>query len=454
MTFWTAARVTRALGRPGVANIAFSTVSTDTRSLEENSLFVALSGDRFDGHAFLDEAREAGATGAVVREGTPRVVGLALYPVEDTLRALGMLARERRRSIQGPVIAITGTNGKTATKELVKAVLSVRWHVHATRENLNNLVGVPLTILEAPGRTEALVVEAGANEPGEIARLRDIIEPTVAIVTNVSAGHVQGFGSLEGTMVEKLQLAAGAPLAIVGTDPVELGERARQVAERVVQAGLGAGADMRPDRALVQSDGCGVLQLGNVRVDVPFRGRHQLDNTMLALAVAQNLNISVAEAGARVAYATIPARRCEVIDCSGLLDLNDANNANPASVVAALDTVSAMRGDRRLVVLLGTMLELGDDSAEWHADVAERILEYEPSVVGVTGAFIDAFARHRERLGDRLIPAADAASLGRAVAPYLDENDLVLLKASRGVRLEEARPHIMSESDRPCSSTS
>ena len=127
MTFWTAARVTRALGRPGVANIAFSTVSTDTRSLEENSLFVALSGDRFDGHAFLDEAREAGATGAVVREGTPRVVGLALYPVEDTLRALGMLARERRRSIQGPVIAITGTNGKTATKELVKAVLSVRW---------------------------------------------------------------------------------------------------------------------------------------------------------------------------------------------------------------------------------------------------------------------------------------------------------------------------------------
>src|SRR5262249_52295414 len=147
--------------------------------------------------------------------------------VDDTLRAYGWLARAWRRRIGGPVVAITGTNGKTSTKELLRAVLGTRHRVSATRANLNNLVGVPQTILEAPSDADALVIEAGANLVGEIARYRDIIEPTISVVTNVAAGHLEGFGSLEGVLAEKIALVDGVPLAVVGTEPRGLATAAR-----------------------------------------------------------------------------------------------------------------------------------------------------------------------------------------------------------------------------------
>ncbi|MEB3323458.1 MAG: Mur ligase family protein, partial [Synechococcaceae cyanobacterium] len=189
MIAWSVERIAQALVTDVPGAVApFTTVGTDTRALVPGALFVALRGERFDGHAFLAAARDAGATGAVVLDGTPDVEGLLLFRVPDTLAALGRLATARRRTIAGPVVAITGTNGKTATKELTARALGPAWTVHATRANLNNEIGVPLTILEAPAETEALVVEAGASVPGEIARLRRVIEPTAAIVTNVAEG--------------------------------------------------------------------------------------------------------------------------------------------------------------------------------------------------------------------------------------------------------------------------
>ncbi len=216
--------VRQALGLPGGDATRFAGIVSDTRALVPGALFVALVGERFDGHAFLETARDAGAVGAVVRRGTPPVAGLRCYEVDDTLRAWGELARARRHAIAGPVIAITGQNGKTSTKEMVAAVMATRWTIHRTRANNNNLVGVPLTILEAPTDTEALVLEAGANLPGEIARYREIIDPDIAIVTNAGAGHLEGFGSVEGVVREKLALTRDVPLAIVGTRPPELAE--------------------------------------------------------------------------------------------------------------------------------------------------------------------------------------------------------------------------------------
>ena len=222
---WTAEFVRQALGLVEAPRAAgFAEISTDTRILAPGALFVALSGERFDGHAHLAAAHERGAAAAVVRRGTLPVAGLELLEVEDPLRAYGALAHARRRQIAGPVVAITGTNGKTSTKEMVAAVLRTRYRVHATRANLNNLVGVPLTILEAPDDAEALVVEAGANIPGEIARYREIIDPSVVIVTNVAAGHLEGFGTVEGVLAEKLSLTRDVPLAI-GTTPLPLGAR-------------------------------------------------------------------------------------------------------------------------------------------------------------------------------------------------------------------------------------
>src|SRR5205807_1851169 len=197
VTQWTSARVAEALGVRAPAKLSFGGVATDTRDLRPGALFVALKGDRFDAHAFLDQARANGASAAVVRRGTPAVDGLPYFEVADTLDALGLLARARRRRLApgSPVVAVTGSSGKTSTKEMIRAVLATTYQVHATSGNLNNLVGVPLTILAAPDDADALVVEAGASVPGEIARLRAVIEPTIAVITNVGYAHVEGFGS-------------------------------------------------------------------------------------------------------------------------------------------------------------------------------------------------------------------------------------------------------------------
>ncbi len=444
MRQWTAERVAAALGVGSVPPIRFSGISTDTRTLAPGALFVALEGERFDGHRFLDAARAAGATGAVVRIGTPLPDGLVGFAVEDTLAALGALARERRRGVSGPVVAVTGTNGKTATKEMLGRVVGVRWPVHATQGNLNNLVGVPLTILAAPPSAEALVVEAGASIPGEVARLRDIIEPSLGVVTNVAPGHLEGFGSLAGVLAEKVSLLDGVPTAVVGTTPPELAREARRVTGRVVVAGTGAGAELNPASWDLDAEGRARLVFRTVDVRLPLVGRHQVDNAMLALAVAVELGIDLERAARALETMALPSGRCEIMRHGLLTVINDAYNANPGSVRAALETAATLRGSRALVVVLGTMLELGSDSPALHEQVAALVLEHRPTLVAVTGAFVPAFAGWADRLDDRLIAADDPATLGRLVAERLAGDELVLVKASRGVRLEQAIPFIIS----------
>src|SRR5438105_2642531 len=289
VTVWDSERVTRALGVPGPRGLRFpGGVGTDTRHLTPGSLFVALQGDRFDAHAFLDQAKAQGAAAAVVRAGTPAVEGLPFFEVADTLAALGLLARARRRLLPpgSPVIGVTGSSGKTSTKEMIRAVLATTYRVHATGGNLNNLVGVPLTILAAPRDAEALVIEAGASIPGEIPRLRSVIEPTIAVIANVGYAHVGGFGSLEGVMQEKLALAEGARVAVVGTDPPQLAVAARRRARTVV-AGTGRNADVRPDAAELDDGGHPRPTWRGHTVTLPVVGFHQIENAMLALAVGR-----------------------------------------------------------------------------------------------------------------------------------------------------------------------
>lgn len=454
MTAWTGQQVAQALGLPTTPDRGFTSVSTDTRALERGALFVALTGERFDGHRFLGEAKAAGAGGAVVRRGTPPLDGLPTYAVDDPLAALGGLARARRRGITGPVVAVTGTNGKTATRELLAHALGTRWRVHATRDNRNNLVGVPLTILEAPGETDALVVEAGASVPGEIARLRAIIEPGVAVVTNISEGHVEGFGSLAGVLEEKVSLVLDVPLAVVGTRPPALAHAARQRARRVVVAGLGDQADVRPEAWRLNDAARAELTVRGVTVRLPLVGAHQAENALIALAVALELDLDLERVAQALRDVALPPGRCEVLRRGDLVVLHDAYNANPGSLEASLATVQALRGTRPLVVLLGTMLELGPESDALHRRMADRVLEYEPSLVGAVGAFVAAFARHRDRLGERLLTADDPDALGAQLAGRLRGNEAVLLKASRGVRLERALAHLLPDADTPCSTTS
>lgn len=442
---WTAAQVRAALDVPVDAPGPFPRVSTDTRSLAPGDLFVALAGERFDAHAFLGQARAAGAAAAVVRRGTAPEPGLPLIEVPDTLEALGRLARARRRRLPAgaPVVAVTGSSGKTSTKELIRAALAVRYRVHATAGNLNNLVGVPLSILSAPAGTDALVIEAGANLPGEIARLRDIIEPTIAVVTNVGYAHVEGFGSLEGVLREKVSLVEGVPVAVVGTEPPALAAAAR-ARTRTVVAGAGPDAEAHPDAAELDDAGHPRLRWGGREVTVPVTGFHQIENAAIAVAVAREAGVPPGEALPGLAAARIPGGRGGIAEVRGLTVIDDSYNANPGSLRRAVEFARwlATKRGRPLVVVVGTMLELGPESDKLHSAAAAEIVAADPALIGAVGAFGPAFAPFAGALGGRLLVAPDAEGLGPLLARGLRGNEVVLLKGSRGVALERVLRHL------------
>lgn len=438
---WTSRTIRSALGLAASASgeRRYSGVSTDTRTLQPGALFVAIAGERFDGHDHLAAAAAAGALGAVVRRGTAPAGGLELFEVADTVEAYGWLARGRRRELTGPVVAVTGTNGKTSTKEMLAAALGTRHRVHATRANLNNLIGVPQTILESPPDTEALVVEAGASVPGEIGRYRQIIEPTVAVITNVSAGHLEGFGSLEGVMREKLSLVEDVPLAVVGTEPPALAAAAQRLARRVVTAGL-EGAELKPEAVTLGPDGRATVDTGQGRFTLPLPGRHLAANAMLTWAVARHLGLDLRAVARALEHLEVPGGRGQVVERDGLTIVNDCYNANPGSFRAAIAIAQAMRAGRRLVFVAGTMRELGAESAALHESVARDLVAMKPDLLAAVGEFVPALEAHRAPLGDRLVTAAGVAELGAALGPRLAAGDLVVLKASRGVALERILP--------------
>jgi UDP-N-acetylmuramoyl-tripeptide--D-alanyl-D-alanine ligase len=445
---WTEAAVREALGLAGAGEgRTFAGISTDTRSIAPGALFVALSGERFDAHDFLPAAAAAGAVAAVVRAGTLPMAGLSLLEVPDTLRAFGALAHARRAAIPGPVVAITGTNGKTSTKEMLAAALGTRYVTYATRANLNNLVGVPLTILEAPEGTEALVVEAGANFPGEIARYREIIAPRVVVITNAVAGHLEGFGSLDGVVEEKLSLAYGADLVVVGVDPPDLAVGARRRAPRVRTAAL-EGADIMPDRVELSEDARPVLTIGGTSFTLAARGLHQADNAMRVWAVAEELGLDLGAVAGALERFTLPGGRGELLQVGNLTILNDCYNANPQSFRAAVATARSLRQGRRLVFVAGTMRELGADSSALHAEIARELVELEPDLLAAVGDFVPALASYGRRLGDRLVTAADPMALAPVLSDRLRGDEVVVLKASRGVALERILPALKRITER------
>ena len=449
VTPWSEAWVRDALSlAPSANEQTFSGISTDSRAIQPGALFLALAGERFDGHDHVAAAAAAGATGAVVRQGTSAVPGLLMFEVPDTLVAFGLLARARRRRIKGPVIAVTGTNGKTSTKEMLAAVLRTRYVTYATRANLNNLVGVPLTILEAPADTEALIVEAGANLPGEIARYRQIIEPAITIVTNAVSGHLEGFGSLAGVIEEKLSLTQDVPLAIVGTEPPALAAGARTRARLVRTAGL-RGAELVPERVELDDSARAVITIAGKTFVLAARGLHQADNAMRVWAVVEALNLDPEQARTALENFSLPGGRGELVHVGSLTILNDCYNANPQSFRAAIETAAALRGDRRLVFVAGTMRELGSDSDALHAEVASALVRLQPDLLAVVGEFVTAVEPYAGTLGARLLRAPEPLALGSILAPQLSGDEVVVLKASRGVALERIIPALAARAKNP-----
>ena len=446
---WTAWLIQEALGleeRPHSG--PWSDVSTDTRSIQPGAMFVALAGERFDGHDYLAAARDQGATAAVVRRGTALVTGLELLEVDDTLRAYGDIARARRRLLSGPVVCVTGNNGKTTVKEMVAAVVRTRFRVHATRANNNNLVGVPLTIIEAPWDTEALVIEGGGNVPGELPRYREIIEPTITVATNATEGHLEGYGTLEAIVADTVAVTAGVSLAVVGTEPASLAQGARRVATTVITVGW-KDADRIPMVLSTDELARPKVRVGGQDVQLPLPGRHQALNAEFAWTVAQAVGITAAAAAKALMTVTVPGGRSELSQVGRLTILNDCYNANPHSFAASIVTAAALRRGRRLVFVAGTMRELGSDAERLHREVAAQIVALDPELVAAVGEFVPAFGPWADKLAGRLITADDAPAMGPLLASRLHGDEVIVLKGSRGAALERILPAITGRAAAP-----
>ena len=447
--FWTLDRMAQALGGGPRGHAPLRAVTTDTRALHAGDAFVALRGERFDAHDFLADAVKGGATALVIdRPEAARGLGVPVFGVDDTLVALGALARYRRRTWNGgrPVIAVAGSNGKTSTKELVRAALGSMLEVHATHGNLNNRVGTPLTLLALPDEADAAVIELGTNVPGEVAILRDIALPEIAIVTSIAEEHLEGLGDLEGVLREEASVYEGTVLGIAPAGQPEVARAAAGKTRRVITAGLDAG-DVRPARWGIGADGLGWMDIDGVEVRPPLRGAHNLRNCMLALACARECGVPLESAARGIAAMPVPSMRTAWEQLGRATLINDAYNSNPGSARAALELLERAGEGRQRVAVLGTMRELGAAAGRLHEEIARLALESPIEVVGGVGDFAPVMTR---LAGDdpRLVTAEDPDGLWPALAERLAPDAVILLKASRGVRLERLVPHLTAWANR------
>lgn len=465
MMTWTDAAVREALGLKGHGvNAKFSSISTDSRNIEAGALFVALVGERFDGHDYLAAVAERGARAAVVQKvpaNTPD--NLILYRVEDTTRALGALGRHRRRQLGAKVCAVLGSNGKTTTKEILRAMLSAKYRVHATTGNLNNLIGTPLTLLAAPDDAEVIVAELGTSLPGEIARLAEIVEADTAVVTAISEEHLEGLGDLRGVLEEETALLPALPadgLAVVADEPPELAAAARAKAARVGVAGWSDRADagLRAERVALDENGNVTFEWQGRSVHLPLRGKHNARNALVALGIALHYGVSADDALARLGELKPAKMRGEIQQLGDMKVIVDCYNSNPASLSAAIDLLASMPHHGRRVAVVGSMLELGSGAADLHGRAAEEIAGKRFDLVVATGDFVAAFEPYRKALGDRLILSQDPLAAAGPLTERLHGNELILLKGSRGVALERLLeplaeksgvPHPHGEAGRP-----
>jgi len=455
---WTDLAVRQAIGlRPDLADpdVAYEGISTDSRTVSGGDLYVALVGERFDGHDFVVDALSNGARGAVVSSPVagdpPRA---RLYPVPDTLVALGRLAAARRRKISGPVVAVTGSTGKTSTKDMIAAALSSVRRVHATEGNLNNRVGMPLTLLSTPDDAEVVVLELGTSEPGEIEALARIVRADVAVITTVGESHLEKLGSVAGVMEEKLQLLrhlAEGGRCVVGDEPAELAERARRLCPRVRVVGWSDHADPggRPGRADIDVFGKYTFDWRGHRVTAPMMGRHGVTNAVIALSVAELLGVPPRDAIRGLSSTERRALRGEYRRIGELTVLVDCYNANPQSVRAALEVLEAQGVAARKVAVLGSMLELGAASDALHDRVLDEALDLDLDLVVATGAFAEAALRRDDPTDGRLIVGSEWEEAYPRLSERLVGDEVVLLKASRGVALERMLPRLEADFGRP-----
>ena len=428
----------------GDRNFIVTQLSTDSRTIARGELFVPLRGENFDGHQFIEQAAKRGALGALVdyqwRGEAP--TQFALIRVADTLIGYQQIAASYRRSLSLKVIAITGSNGKTSTKDFVAAALGRRFRVTKTEGNFNNHVGLPRTMLNANSDDQIAVWEIGMNHPGEIAALAALAAPDVAIITNVGVAHIEFMGSREAIAQEKGSLAeaidASGTVILNADDPFSA-VIAKRTRARVILAGIQNGSIHAEDiRQSASGSEFTILERAHrCRAQLPVPGLHMVQNALFAVAAARVFASTLEEAAAGLASTPLTKARLQIREIHGVQFIDDSYNANPDSMKAALRTLMEVEADGRRIAVLGQMNELGSESDRGHRDVGEAAAALGIDQLITVGSTAAAISRAAHDAGLEKIAAVD--SVEEATELLIDvaaRGDLILVKGSRSVQME------------------
>lgn len=427
-------------------NIQFSGLSTDTRSIKKGDLFVALSGENFDGNQFVENAKKSGAIAALVTKTTDILPNVL---VSDSRRALGLLARENRRRFSGALVAVTGSSGKTSTKEMLASIFAQRGDVFATKGNLNNEIGVPLSLLAIEEKHRFAVIEMGAAKQGDIAYLCEFAEPDIAVLTNAQPAHIAGFLSLEGVAKTKGEIFSCLPkhgLAVINADDVycELWqENAKHVKQRLFSL-VREDVDVFARDIDLSVPGKVQFELvsfnGSAKVCMPLSGRHMVANALAAAAASLSAGVSLGDVVAGLESMRSVSGRLLRREVAGVALIDDSYNANPGSVRAAIDVLASSSG--RKVFVMGHMGELGPEAPLRHREIAAYARENRIDTLLVVGEFAPLMA---EEFGAKSVAFAKKAELIAMINKFVEAGDTVLVKGSRSAAMEEVVDALATE---------
>ena len=437
------------------ANKVVTGVSINTKEIQSGNLFVPLKGEKRDGHEFVHDAFKQGASATLWQKDVPNPPqDVPIILVDDTLDALQQLAGNYREQLPIKVVAVTGSNGKTTTKDILAGLLSVNYKVQKTQGNFNNHIGLPLTLLSLKEDTEVAVLEMGMSDFGEIDLLTKLAKPDVALITNIGDAHLQDLGSREGIAKAKLEIVNGLKdngLFVYPGDEPLLEEQLETIVKpiRTKTFGKSNNNDFYANQIEFNDSGTAFkTNVTDVTFHLPFLGEYNVMNALAAMIVANEFGVPYPMMNTAFAQIKLTEMRMEITrGINGAQILNDAYNASPTSVKAVIDLVATLSGFSRKIVVLGDMLELGPKEKQFHIEIGEYINPNKIKYVftyGKLATYIAEGARTNFEQ-DRVFSFEDKQELIKKLQTYLDENSFVLVKASRGMRLEEVVEAIKEE---------
>ncbi len=433
----------------GDSELPINGISTDTRSIKHGEIFFALEGKNYDGHKFVEQAIHNGAAGAVISSGKKSAYSFhngfkkcALLEVADTLRALGDLAKFYRNSLPTSFIAVTGSNGKTTTKDMAYHVLGNFKSVSRSRESFNNFVGVPLTIFETETAHDFCIVEMGTNAPGEIKRLSEIIFPDFTILTNISHAHLEGLENIEGVASAKsefIENMAEDGTLITNADDDWCNQIANRFNGKVISFGFDQSAHIKASNVKRNDSGFVFTVNDSFTVNLPVFGRHNIYNALAVIAMCDAIGVGIEVICDKFMDFKLPPMRMERQIFGDIVVINDSYNSNPSSMSSALDEFSQLMTSGRKVLICGDMLELGNYAERLHKEVGAKVADANIDVLWTVGPFSRFVAEEAIANGmprENILSCETSEEMCSFVASQLKKDDTVLIKGSRRMKLE------------------